>query len=184
MWLVCIFSHSTGCLFTLLTVFGIPSSIFAFVSCAFHCISKKKSMTRPMSRSFLPLKSTLLVQVWWQQVHSQKILSAWAVGSAIGMSLWHSSRQILGRSMQSSFPRKGNMALPTPHCSLAPDQRLLRTQVASHLLKFLYPQCPNPQLQPSPYHNVALDLEQTQQRRGNNFALLLSRTVNSYTSSA
>ena len=61
MWFANIFSHSIGCLFTLLMVsFAVQKlfsvmwshlSIFAFVTCAFSVISKK-SLPRPMSRRF------------------------------------------------------------------------------------------------------------------------------------
>ena len=95
------------------------------------------------------------------------------------------------RSYGSSL-RESALALPTPHCSLVlnlgntgPGRRLPQrqpgSQVAVQLPQFMQPQHANPQPQAILHHNFAVGLVQTQQKKGHDFGLHLSGTVDTYT---
>ena len=81
-------------------------------------------------------------------------------------------------------PSKSSLSRLTPHHSLAldlgqtgPGRGQPRSQGAAQLPQFLQPQHPDPQPQPTPHQSLALDLRPTQQRKGGNFGLLLSRNM-------
>ena len=90
--------------------------------------------------------------------------------------------------LQGWFPNGSSLVLPTPHGSLLSDlewtgpgrglpQRQPRSQVAPQPPQFLQPQHPDAQLQPTPHHSLALDLGQSQQRKGCDPGLLLRGTM-------
>lgn len=92
------------------------------------------------------------------------------------------------RYLQGWSPKGSSLLLPTPHGTSLSDlewtgprrglpQRQPKSQVAPHPPQFLQPQCPDPQLQPTPHHSLALDLGQSQQRKGCGLGLLLRGTM-------
>ena len=101
MWLTNISSHFTVYILTLdcFQFDRILLYIFAFVSCAYGCTSKK-SLPRPISRNLPPVKNTLLVQMLWWRVQPQKTLSSHTVGRATGtwnswvLSLWQTGPEL------------------------------------------------------------------------------------------
>ena len=95
------------------------------------------------------------------------------------------------RSMPQFVSQPSKSAPPAPHCSLAldlgqtgPGRKLPQRQpgflVAAWPSQFLQPQHPDPQPQPTPHHSLAPDRGWTQQGKGHNPELRLSRAVDAY----
>lgn len=112
------------------------------------------------------LWSPLSVWVWWLQV---QLLQTWhahqlAPQEHAAVRCWILAVKSWAGVHGDLFPCRSAPALPTPHYSLAPDLRQTGPGRARHTDPqsqaqppwFLQPQCPDPQLQSTPYHSLVI----------------------------